>query len=112
MSIPIETRSIDIVKLLTRLEFQRDPVTGTLVTTAEYTTGFEDPELGYVPISKRATNFSAFESAWLVQRKPSEGGLTNPTLGQFLTVLFDNIELGNIALPEEPPLPPEEPDNG
>jgi len=102
MSIPIATRTIDVMKVLTRLDFQRDPVTGTLVTTVDYTEGFDDPELGFVPIRTDTRAFSAFESAWLVQRKPIEGGLTNPSLGQFLTVLFNGIETGQITPPTEP----------
>lgn len=101
MAIPVRSETINVVKQLTKLEFTRDPVTGELTIESQYTTGYSDAQAGFVPIQARLRGLGKSQSAWALQRKPSEGGLSDPTLGEFLEVLFDGIETGQITLPEE-----------
>jgi hypothetical protein len=107
MAINVRSETINVIKKLTKLEFDRDPVTGELRVESQYTTGYEDAEVGFVTIETGLRSFGPTQSAWTLARKPSEGGLTDPTLAEFLTVLFDGIETGQIVLPEEPVLEPE-----
>lgn len=100
--IPVRQETIDVVKKLTKLEFNRDAITGQLTIESQYTTGYEDAEVGFVTISTGLNNFSDFHSAWILARKGSEGGLTDPTLADFLITLFDGLEKGDFVLPDEP----------
>jgi len=64
--------------------------------------GYDDVEVGFVTISTDINSFSEFHSAWILQRKGSEGGLADPTLATFLVTLFDGLEKGDFVLPDEP----------
>lgn len=109
MAIEVRTETINVIKKLTKLEFDRDPVTGDLRIESQYTTGYEDANVGFVTIETGLRSFGPTQSAWMLVRKPSEGGLTNPSLSEFLTVLFDGVETGAIPLPEEPTDEPQDP---
>lgn len=109
MPIPVRSETINVIKKLTKLEFTRDPITGELRIESQYTTGYEDADVGFVTISAGLRLLTPEQSAWALARKPSEGGLTDPTLAEFLTVLFDGIETGQIVLPQPPVEEPIEP---
>lgn len=101
MAIPVRSETINVIKKLTKLELTRDVETGELGIETQYTTGYEDAGVGFVPIQASLRGLGRTQSAWALQRKPSAGGLADPTLAEFLETLFDGIETGQITLPEE-----------
>lgn len=109
MPIPVETRSIDVIKQLVNLEFRRNIETGELQIESSYSVGFFDPDGAFVELDTDINQFAPEHAAWILSLKPSDGGLNDPSLAEILIAIFDGIESGQVTLP---PLPEPEPDPG
>lgn len=102
MAIDMGQETFDIVKRLTSIRMERDLRTKELVVYIEYSTGYDRLSDGrFVQLERSGTSFLPLQSKWIMQRKPSQGNLTDPTLAEFLVTLFDGIESGQIVVPTE-----------
>ncbi len=105
MAIDKGQKTVDLISQLVELNFRRNLVTNELAVEFTYATGYIDADGAFVEHDRNVTSFGPEASLWALQRKPSHGNLTDPTLAKFLTVLFDALEEGVITPPA--PTPPE-----
>lgn len=110
MAIPVEQRTLDIVKKLNRLVFRRNLDKNELRIETEYTTGYDGADGSFVPLEGEINMFGPYESRWILQRTIGQTGLpTSATIGQLIVTVFDALESGQVVIPPDPDAPVEEP---
>lgn len=112
MPIDAGQKTVDLIKQLSEIRFERDLEANELLIQYTFQMGYVDAEGSFVSLSSRGNSLTPEQATYVLSLRPSDGGLADPPLSQILLAIFEGIETGAVALPEPPDEPGPEPSEG